>query len=210
MSRSLVRDDHGNPLYFISQIQDISDRKALEEQLLHLASHDSLTGLYNRAAFGEQLDRGLSLARRTGNPLALLFLDLDDFKRVNDTLGHDAGDRLLAEVAKRLLDCVRAEDAVARLGDDEFCVLLENLPNAEGALRAAERIKACLEKPFVLGLRNLPCLTASIGIVVANSGEHTSAERLLNQADAAMYQAKRSGKAQHRLHLDLTSEDGIS
>lgn len=89
-------------------------------------------------------------------------------------------------------------------------MLLENLPNAEGALRAAERIKACLEKPFVLGLRNLPRLTASIGIVVANSGEHTSAERLLNQADAAMYQAKRSGKAQHRLHLDLTSEDGIS
>lgn len=209
LSRSLVRDEHGAPMYFISQIQDISERKALEEQLLRRAHHDALTGLYNRAAFAEQLERALSFAGRNGSSVALLFLDLDDFKPVNDTFGHDAGDHLLAEVADRLLACVRTEDTVARLGGDEFCVLLA-FTDIEGALRAAERIKACLEEPFVLGAHHLPRLTASVGIVVKESGERTSVERLLNEADAAMYRAKRSGKAHHNLYLELASEGQVS
>ncbi|MDP8938788.1 MAG: GGDEF domain-containing protein [Actinomycetota bacterium] len=125
-----------------------------------------MTGLYNRAAFGEQLDRALSFAKRNQGSLALLLLDLDNFKRVNDTLGHSVGDRLLVEVADRLRSCVRTEDIVARLGGDEFCALLENLADIEGAVRAAERIKACLEEPFVLGAHRLPRLTASVGVVL--------------------------------------------
>ena len=210
LGRSLVRDGLGNPLYFITQIQDISERKALEEQILHRARQDPLTGLYNRAAFSEQLERSLSFAGRNEVSLALLFLDLDDFKRVNDTLGHAAGDRLLAEVADRLRACVRAEDTAARLGGDEFCVLLENLAGTEGALRAAECIKACLEEPFVLGSSRLPRLTASVGIVVKHPGERTSAERLMNEADAAMYRAKGAGKAHHRLYLELAGESRVS
>lgn len=210
LGRSLVRDEHGTPMYFISQIQDISERKALEEQLRRHARQDPLTGLYNRAAFSEQLERALSFAGRNGSSVALLFLDLDDFKPVNDTFGHDTGDRLLAEVATRLLACVRTEDTVARLGGDEFCVLLENLTDTGGAVRAAERIKACLEKPFVLGPSHLPRLTASIGIVATSPGEHLSSERLLNEADAAMYRAKRSGKAHHSLYLELAGEGQAS
>lgn len=210
LGRSLVRDEHGDSRYFIYQIQDISGRKALEEQLLRRAHHDSLTGLHNRAAFEEQVERALSFAERNEVSLALLFLDLDDSKRVNDTLGHGVGDRLLVEVAKRLLACVRAEDTVARIGGDEFCVLLEGLVDTDGALQAAERAKQCLGDPFVLGTHHLPRLTASIGIVVKSPGERPSAERLLNEADTAMYRAKRSGKAHHKLYLDLAGEDRAS
>ncbi len=203
LSRSLVRDEYGVPLYYISQIQDISGRKALEEQLRRHAYHDFLTGLYNRVAFKEQLERALSLAERNSSSLAILFLDLDDFKEVNDSLGHDAGDRLLVEVANRLPACVRTEDTIARLGGDEFCVLLENLTDAGGALRTAERIKARLAEPFVLGAHRVPRLTASVGGVVTNPNGPPSAERLLNEADAAMYRVKKAGKAHHCMYLDL-------
>lgn len=201
LSRSLVCDEYGNPLYFISQIQDISERKALEEQLLLRAHHDYLTGLHNRAAFEEQIGRALSFGERNERSVALLFLDLDDFKRVNDTLGHGVGDRLLVEVANRLLGCVRAEDTVARIGGDEFCVLLEGLADADMASQAVERIKKCLEAPFVLGVHRLPQLTASIGAVVKSPGDRRTAGRMMEEADAAMYQAKRSAKARHNLYL---------
>lgn len=207
LSRSLVRDESGYPLYFISQVQDISQRKALEEELLRLAHHDPLTGLYNRAAFGEQIERAISFAKRNEGSLALLFLDLDDFKRVNDTLGHDAGDRLLAAVASRLLTCVRAEDTVARLGGDEFCVLLEGLANTEDALQAAKRVETCLREPFTLDDYQLPYLTASIGIVAKGPGKHLSAGQLLREADTAMYQAKRCGKARHQLYLNTMEKE---
>ncbi len=203
LGRSLVRDAYGNPLYFISQIQDISGHKELEEQLLRRVHHDPLTGLYNRVAFEEQLERALSFAERNGSSLALLFLDLDDFKRVNDTFGHDTGDRLLTEVANRLLGCVRTEDTVARRGGDEFCVLIENLADAGGALRTAERIKARLEEPFVLGTQCVPRLTASIGGIVTSRDAPPSAGQLLKEADAAMYRVKRAGKAHHCMYLDL-------
>lgn len=206
LNRSLVRDDRGDPLYFISQVQDISGRKALEEQLLRRAHHDSLTGLHNRLAFEEQLERALSFTERNEGSLALLFLDLDDFKHVNDTLGHGVGDRLLVEVANRLLGCVRAGDTVARIGGDEFCVLLEGLADTGGALQAAERAKRSLEAPLVLGAHHIPRLTASIGVVVKGPGERRTAGQMLDEADAAMYRAKRSGKARHDLRLDATEE----
>lgn len=137
-------------------------------------------------------------------------LDLDNFKRVNGTLGRSVGDRLLVEVADRLRSCVRTEDIVARLGGDEFCALLENLADIEGALRAAEWIKACLEEPFVLGAHRLPRLTASVGVVLKAPGEPWTTERLLDEADTAMYRAKRNGKVHHRLHLDLRGTEEVS
>ena len=199
LSVSLVRDGEGEPLYFISQVQDISERKALEAELTYLASHDHLTKLPNCASFSEQLERALASADSRRERLAILFLDLDGFKGVNDSFGHEMGDRLLAVAADRLSYCVRNGDTVARCGGDEFCVLVENIVNEEEAVQVAERILDCLQEPFAITSDLSPSLTASIGIVIRSPGEKRSAEQLVREADAAMYRAKSNGKARHEV-----------
>ena len=173
--------------------RDISERKAFEEQLAHQAFHDALTGLPNRALFTERLQHALARTRRRQTPLGVIFLDLDNFKVVNDSLGHDAGDRLLVAVAERLAACVRPGDTVARLGGDEFTVLLEDLTDEGEIAGVAERITEVLRAPITVGGREV-FTTGSLGIVVYD-GDYATPDELVRDADTAMYQAKTSGKA---------------
>lgn len=174
-------------------VRDISARKALEAQLTHQAFHDPLTGLPNRALFLDRLAQALARARRADRPCAVLFLDLDRFKVVNDNLGHDAGDRLLVSVAERLGSCLRSEDTLARFGGDEFTVLLEGLADRGAVLEVAERLGNALRRPVVLGGREIG-VTTSIGIALYHSDSADSPEDLLRFADVAMYRAKSAGK----------------
>jgi diguanylate cyclase (GGDEF)-like protein/PAS domain S-box-containing protein len=175
--------------------RDISDRMALQEQLTYQAFHDPLTSLPNRALFMDRLEHAMIRADRREQAVALLFLDLDNFKIVNDSLGHQAGDLMLIAAARRLLECVRAEDTVARLGGDEFTILIEDVRGLDGALDVAERISEQLRAPFVIHGHEL-FTTASIGIAVSGFDVSTSAD-LLRNADLAMYRAKADGKARH-------------
>ena len=173
--------------------RDVSERKALEEKLTHQAFYDSLTNLPNRAAFRVVLDHALQGGDE--RRIAVLFLDLDDFKSVNDTLGHEAGDQLLGAVAKRIEATLRPGDTVARLGGDEFAILLKNMEDETIAGRVADRIARLLSTPFSIASREL-FIHASIGIAGLVSGEE-AAEELLKNADVAMYIAKARGKARY-------------
>jgi diguanylate cyclase (GGDEF)-like protein/PAS domain S-box-containing protein len=171
--------------------RDVSERKRLESELKHQAFHDPLTGLANRALFRDRVSHALTLAQRQQRSIMVLFLDLDDFKKVNDSLGHGEGDRLLVAAAERFESCSRAADTVARLGGDEFAILIEDVPSPEGHERLVERLTAAMERPFMLS-GNEVHIKASVGIATA-SGDET-ADDLLRNADVAMYTAKRRGK----------------
>ena len=176
----------------------LAEVQASEERALHEAMHDPLTGLPNRLLFMERLERTLERARRDeGYLVAVLFLDLDRFKNVNDSLGHSAGDRLLVAVARRLTASVHQSDTVARLGGDEFTVLLEDLREVGDAGRTAERIQQKLREPFLLGEHEL-YITASVGIV-HRPADYRGPEDLLRDADTAMYRAKGEGKARYKV-----------
>lgn len=172
--------------------RDVSERKALEEQLRHLAFHDPLTLLANRSLFRNHVEHALALGQRTRQGLAVMFLDLDNFKNVNDSLGHNAGDRLLQTAAQRLVKCTRAADTVARLGGDEFAILLEGITDPTDVERVAATIIGAFKEPFILD-DGETCVAASIG--VAFSQPEDDAEQLLRNADIAMYNAKTNGKA---------------
>ena len=174
----------------VGSITDITERRDLEEQLRHQALHDSLTGLPNRALVLDRAERMLAAARRTHGSASLLFIDLDNFKEVNDGFGHATGDELLAAVAARLRRVTRDTDTVARLGGDEFVVLVENGSLADSSGLLAERVQDVLRPPFNLGGREY-LVSASIGIATTSDG---TAENLLQEADVAMYKAKSSGK----------------
>ena len=170
--------------------RDVSERKLLEQQLTHQAFHDPLTGLANRALFRDRVSHALTIANRQGGSLAVMFLDLDDFKKVNDSLGHGEGDRLLVEVARRLRSCARESDTVARLGGDEFAVLIED-PSQGGHDAVVERITSAMSRPFAVGNSDFE-IHASTGIAAPSLGDN--ADALLRNADVAMYSAKRQGK----------------
>ena len=191
----IARDEDGRPRMVQGILVDISDRKDLEDQLRHQALHDPLTGLANRVLFVDRLSHAL-VRRQRATGLAVLFVDLDDFKAVNDTLGHAAGDELLRLVAERLAGVLRAEDTACRIGGDEFACLLENA-DRERAERVAKRILATLAEPFVLGDR-VATLTASIGVAsrdtLIQGDAQQTADEMLRDADTAMYVAKARGK----------------
>jgi diguanylate cyclase (GGDEF)-like protein/PAS domain S-box-containing protein len=184
---SVVRDETGVPLYFVSQIQDISEQKSAAERLTDLTLRDSLTGLANRVLFADRLGHAVVRARRSRERIAVLFIDLDRFKAVNDSLGHAAGDELLRQAADRMRGAVRPADTIARLGGDEFTVLCEDLASVGDAQCVADRLSEELERPFDL-LGTQRSIGVSIGIAVA--GALDNAETLLAKADAAMYRAK--------------------
>ncbi|MGH9279351.1 MAG: EAL domain-containing protein, partial [Acidimicrobiales bacterium] len=180
--------------------RDVSERKELEEELRQRALHDDLTGLANRGLFTDRLEH--SLARRSDVPAAVLFIDMDDFKGINDSLGHAAGDQLLKDVARRLLTCVRPHDTVARLGGDEFAILLEEANEAQ-ARRVAERVMAAMAPAFELAGEQVRA-RSTVGVAIGDTGggaagAENTGEELLSRADAAMYVAKARGKGRYEV-----------
>ena len=192
LTLSPLADARGEVVGVSTIARDIRERKRLEAELLHQALHDSLTGLANRALFHDRLGHALARAVRQGGLVAVLFLDLDNFKVINDSLGHEVGDQVLVAVAERLRRCLRPGDTAARLGGDEFTVLVEDLRRPEGAEAVAQRLLAVLRPALSIGDQEL-LIAASIGIAVATDDIHQP-DDLLRHADVAMYHAKRQGK----------------
>ncbi len=188
---------YGDVRSIVVTMRDIGERKALEEQLSHQAFHDALTGLANRALFQDRVQHALARARRDLTKVGVLFIDLDEFKTVNDSLGHIVGDELLKVAASRLATSLRPSDTAARFGGDEFAVLLEDTSDTSDPARVAERIIAAIEQPLSLGSRELST-GASIGIAIGGA-DGTTSEELLRNADIAMYKAKQRGGSRYEL-----------
>ena len=200
--------DKDDPLrrQHIAVISDITERKRGEEVVWKRANYDELTGLPNRRLFVDRLKHGLARAARHKSGMAVLFIDLDDFKPVNDRYGHQAGDELLKQVAARMDLCLREEDTVARQGGDEFVVMLTTISNENEALAVAEKLLAALHHPFQIEGHTIN-VGASIGVsLFPQQGE--TAEQLLKKADAAMYAAKTAGRHTVRLFSTETPESG--
>lgn len=194
---SLIRDASGLPLYGVAHIEDISGRKAAEDRLAHMALHDPLTGLANRVLIAERLTRALAVASRYGTQVGVLYLDLDNFKEINDRYGHETGDRVLQAVAVRLQMAVRPEDTPGRLGGDEFVVVCEGLGGVEAAMTVAERIEAAITAPIEVD-GEIFVVRVSTGISIGG-GTDAYADQLLRDADAAMYMAKKNGRGHVRM-----------
>jgi diguanylate cyclase (GGDEF)-like protein/PAS domain S-box-containing protein len=194
----------GRPVKLVGTVQDITALRKSEEQIAHQAYHDPLTGLPNRLLFNDRLKMALASAHRKGVRLAILFLDLDHFKNINDSLGHAVGDLLLQAVAKRLVRWVRAEDTVARLGGDEFILLLPGIENADLAVHAAQRIQESLRVPFSIREHELH-VSVSVGITIFPD-DGRDLDTLVRNADLAMYRAKDHGRDQYCLFTPAMNE----
>ena len=195
---SLVRDPEGKPDYFVAVAQDITAQRQAQETVFHQATHDLLTDLPNRAMFHDRLRKALGQAHRHGWTGGVLFMDLDKFKQVNDSFGHAAGDALLREVAGRLRHCVRAEDTAARIGGDEFAVVLAEVSHARDAAVVAQKILEEMAAPMLLEGHRYE-LTVSIGITLFPA-DGDEVERLLRNADEAMFRAKQAGRNRFLFH----------
>lgn len=194
----VVRDDHGAVSHYVGIFSDITELKATERRLHELAYFDPLTGLPNRSLFADRLARALARSRRDRTRCAVLFLDVDRFKAVNDAWGHETGDRLLREIGTRIAGCIRGSDTLARYGGDEFAVLAEDVGDGRRLGELAERIHEALSTPVLIDEQTLGT-GVSIGIAV-HPHDGQDAETLLDRADAAMYEAKRAGRGTHRFH----------
>lgn len=195
----------------VVNLRDVTTRHELEEQLADFAFYDSLTKIPNRRWFLDRLEQALARAIRHGAQIAVLFVDLDGFKQVNDLYGHDVGDELLLRAAERLKFCIRREDSVARLGGDEFTLLLEDLHYPTETMIVARRVMDAFKVPFVLSGREL-VITASIGISSLDRDSPQSSEELVRQADVAMYVAKSKGKARYDFYegpVSSKSSEGV-
>jgi diguanylate cyclase (GGDEF)-like protein/PAS domain S-box-containing protein len=192
VSVSLVRAADGNPLYMIGQIEDITERKAIAERLEHAAIHDPLTELPNRVLLADRLSLALSQSHRRRAQVGVIFLDLDRFKLINDSLGHAAGDELLTVLSERLQGSVRPGDTVARFGGDEFVVVCHDPINRDTVLDVAQRVGKAVARPAIVNGREV-FVTASVGVVISKRASDTP-EELLRDADAAMYRAKELGR----------------
>ena len=191
----------------VTHSRDVSERRALEDQLAHQAFHDALTALPNRALFRDRVDHAIARAMRRGTRVDVVFLDLDGFKTVNDSLGHDAGDQVLLAAAERLRRGLRDGDTAARLGGDEFGVLLEECASEEAAADIAARITSAFAAPFIVRGREVVA-TASVGLATASMGD--TSDVVLRNADAAMYVAKRNGRGRLERFVPEMHADAVS
>ncbi|HUF21437.1 MAG TPA: diguanylate cyclase [Burkholderiales bacterium] len=197
-SAAPIRDRGGNVTGAVIVFRDVGAARAMAQKMAHLAQHDFLTELPNRMLLADRVENALSLARRNGERRAVLYLDLDGFKSINDALGHAIGDKLLQSVAQRLVACVREADTVSRQGGDEFVVLLSASAQAEDAALTAEKILGALAAPHHIAGKQLH-VTASIGISIFPQNGR-DAQALLRHADAAMYHAKKQGRSSYRFY----------
>jgi len=199
VSVSCVRDEQQRPLYLLGQVEDIDERRALRERLAYAAIHDSLTGLPNRELFMDRLEVALRRADRAGHGVAVIFLDLDRFKLINDSLGHDVGDQVLGAVADRLSGAMRASDTLARFGGDEFTVLCDDVNTEDDCLEVAQRLVAAMDLPLVLPAAEV-FVSLSVGIAVSSAAG--SGAVLLRNADIAMYRAKERGPSRIEIYRE--------
>jgi diguanylate cyclase (GGDEF)-like protein/PAS domain S-box-containing protein len=193
LTRFVQRDGSAKPQYFIAQIEDISERLRNHEQIKQLAYYDALTNLPNRRLLMDRLNHGLAQAKRYKRSMAVMYLDLDNFKQINDTLGHDYGDELLKVVAERLLTCVRGVDTVCRQGGDEFIIALGEITNPHDSTLVAEKIIKAISEPICIK-ENILQVTTSIGIAVYPGNSTAEAMELMKKADLAMYEVKKNGR----------------
>jgi diguanylate cyclase (GGDEF)-like protein len=194
-----VRDPRtGEITHYVGCFSDISERKSIEDRISFLAHHDPLTGLSNRFSLDAVLPQSIAMARRNEQQVALLFVDLDHFKEINDNHGHSTGDQVLIEVGRRLMNSVRESDFLARIGGDEFVILLNEIQGTDDALRVASSVLEALHRPIIAGGEELT-ITPSIGIsLFPEDGEE--AATLLGCADNAMYRVKTDGRDGYRFH----------
>lgn len=193
LTSSVIRNVSGDAQFLIAQIEDITDRKRTQEQIQQLAYYDILTSLPNRRLLKDRLNQSLAQAKRYKRSMAIMFLDLDNFKQINDTLGHDMGDELLKAVAERLLLCVRVIDTVCRQGGDEFTIVLSQITHLEDAAIVANKITNSINEPFSVNGNELH-ITTSIGIAVYPIDGNDDARDLMKKADKAMYETKNNGR----------------
>ncbi|MGE5672296.1 MAG: EAL domain-containing protein [Mycobacterium leprae] len=203
----LIVDEQAVPQLRIAT-RDITERKRFEEQLAFQAFHDPMTGLPNRSLFVDRLEQSLVRSRTRQEPLAVFFLDLDGFKAVNDSLGHQVGDQLLAAIGDRLRSCVRPQDTVARLHGDEFTILLESVRGESGALQTAESIQQAFQQPFTV-VGHEVFVGASMGIAFAAPGRYANSAAVLRDADMAMYRAKSRGRSSYELYDPSMNQDTL-
>jgi diguanylate cyclase (GGDEF)-like protein/PAS domain S-box-containing protein len=204
---NVVKNDAGQIVNHVGVFSDITKRKAAEEQMLFLAHHDGLTSLPNRGLFSERLNHAVARAHRTQDKMAVMFMDIDNFKQVNDSLGHHTGDQLLQVVAQRLTACVREGDTVARLGGDEFTVILESISRSDDASLIAQKIIHALTQPMLLDGQEL-AVTASVGISLYPH-DSQQPDELIKYADAAMYAAKKKGGDNFQLFTAAMKEPSV-
>jgi diguanylate cyclase (GGDEF)-like protein/PAS domain S-box-containing protein len=206
VSGSLVYDVDDRPDYLIFQVKDVTGHKLAESQLVHQALHDDLTGLPNRVLLGDHLELACARAERDGSLVGVLFVDIDDFKEINDSLGHVSGDAVLVEVAGRISGCLRGTDTAARLGGDEFVVVCEGLADATEANAVARRIDQAIAAPLTARLADVN-VTVSIGI--STGGPSSGPTELLRGADTAMYEAKANGKDRYEVYNPAMSVSAL-
>jgi diguanylate cyclase (GGDEF)-like protein/PAS domain S-box-containing protein len=203
VSATPIHDRLGGVVGAVLVAHDVTAARELSDKLARLALYDHLTGLPNRTLFADRLDRAIGLAKRAGDCFSLLYIDLDNFKEVNDRLGHQAGDQLLQIAADRLLHCVRDSDAVSRQGGDEFLALLIDCSDANASIQCAQKIVDALSAPYLIDGKHLR-LSATVGIAIYPS-DAADARSLIRAADTAMYRGKCAGRGRHECYSSATS-----
>lgn len=194
LSVSLVRNEKGEVIHFVSQIEDVTARKSESDRIRQMAYHDTLTGLPNRRLIDERVNHSLAHAKRVGYPIALLFIDVDHFKQINDTHGHDVGDEILKSVADRMAHCIRQTDTLSRVGGDEFVILLTEIKKPEYAKLIAEQILKAVSQPLHVHTHDFR-ITLSIGVAIYHDGAETeTVSELTKKADLALYEVKSAGR----------------